>query len=605
METTRYMFFTGKGGVGKTSLACATAIGLADAGAKVLLVSTDPASNLDDVLAAKIGTHPTEIPGVTRLWALNLEPEETAKAYRERVVGPYRGVLPETAIASMEEQLAGACTMEIATFELFTRFLDDADRAAGYGRIIFDTAPTGHTLRLLALPRAWSGFLNTNTSGASCIGPLAGLGEERVRFENAVCVLANDTLTTLVLVTRPETTSLVEAARASREFGELGVASQQLLVNGVLATNSKDPMAEAFRRQQADAIESMPPELRRLPRRSASLAPVPPMGIDGLRLLSQNMERGTADLRFGPEEIKVTRGYELVRPNASRMPVGLRPVVDDLASREHGVVLVMGKGGVGKTTVAAALALALVERGRHVHLSTTDPAAHLDLALAGADRETGTRFTVSHIDQEAEVKAYRDEVMSTAGADLDEDGRALLAEDLASPCTEEVAVFRAFARTVDRVEDGFVVLDTAPTGHTLLLLDATQSYHRQLQQNSSGEIPLEVQQLLPRLRDPVLTHVLIVTLAQTTPVHEAAHLQNELRRAGIEPSWWVVNQTWTGVPTQDPVLSSLARTEAPWLDRVSMTLAKRVVRIPWQARVPKGRDGLAQLLHDSRLGANT
>ena len=326
-------------------------------------------------MATRIGPHPTEIPGVTRLWALNLEPEETARAYRERVVGPFRGVLPDAAIASMEEQLAGACTLEIATFELFTRFLDDADQAAGYDRIIFDTAPTGHTLRLLALPRAWSGFLNTNTSGTSCIGPLAGLGEERARFENAVSVLANGNLATLILVTRPETAALVEAARASRELSELGLANQQLLVNGVLTTSNLDPVAEAFRRQQSDAVASMPPELRQLPRRSVSLAPVPPVGIDGLRLLNENMERGTANSRFGLDEIKVAKDYKPEKPGVVDIPVGLKPVVDDLAQREYGVVLVMGKGGVGKTTVAAALALTLAERDRHVHLSTTDPAA--------------------------------------------------------------------------------------------------------------------------------------------------------------------------------------------------------------------------------------
>ncbi|MCL4515822.1 MAG: arsenical pump-driving ATPase [Firmicutes bacterium] len=587
MNATRYLFFTGKGGVGKTSVACATAMNLADAGKKVLLVSTDPASNLDDVFETRVDQQPTEMADVTGLWALNLDPEEAARAYREQVVGSYRGLMPEAVIASIEEQLSGACTMEIATFDLFTRLLGDSAQMAGYDQIIFDTAPTGHTLRLLALPKAWSGFLSASTHGASCIGPLAGLSEHRKRYEDTVSALANATLTTLILVAKPEPPALAEAARASRELGELGLTNQQLVVNGVLETDEGDRVAAIFKQQQAEALSQIPADLKNLPRHVVPLLSVPPVGIANLRLLVERMRRPGA----GETGKSIVYREDSVAKN---VPLGLEPVVADLDRRKRGVVLVMGKGGVGKTTIATALALALAERGHRVHLSTTDPAAHLDLALAGAGVEVGDGFSVSHIDPVAEVAAYREEVMGTVGAGLDADGRALLAEDLASPCTEEIAVFRAFARTVDRVEEGFVVLDTAPTGHTLLLLDATQSYHREVER-STGEVPEEVRRLLPRLRDPELTHVLVVTLAQATPVLEAARLQEDLRRAGIEPAWWVVNQTWTGVPTADPVLGSLSWAEGPWLDKVVKTLAKRAVRIPWQIKVPKGREGLVQL----------
>ena len=592
MIETRYIFYTGKGGVGKTSVACATAINLTDTGKRVLLVSTDPASNLDDVLQTRVGQSPTPISGVPGLDALNLDPEEAARAYREQVVGSYRDILPDDVIGSIEEQLSGACTVEIASFDLFTRLLSDPSCIEGYDRIIFDTAPTGHTLRLLTLPKAWSGFLGTNVHGTSCIGPLAGLAENRERYRNTVTALANPALTTLVLVTKPELPALTEALRASQELSELGLNNQQLVVNCVLQTNDSDPVAAAFHKQQEQALKQMPEALQQLPRNELPLLAVSLVGIEGLRYLA-------AQLRI-PDDQSVAvsdapTAQETTSGDSPHMLTGLKPVVDDLSLRERAVIMVMGKGGVGKSTVASAIALALAEAGHKVHLSTTDPAAHLNLVLDGAGSDIGDRFTVSRIDPEAEVAAYRSEIMTTIGSGLDEDGRALLAEDLASPCTEEIAVFRAFARVVGDLDDGFVVLDTAPTGHTLLLLDSTLSYHREVQR-STGEVPEEVRQLLPRLRDPELTHVMIVTLPQATPVFEASRLQDDLRRAGIEPDWWIVNQSWTGIRTTDPVLGKLAGMEIPWQKQVAEKLSRKTVSLPWQAVTPQGRNGLLQLL---------
>ena len=592
MIETRYIFYTGKGGVGKTSVACATAINLTDDGKRVLLVSTDPASNLDDVLQTRVGQSPTPINGVPGLDALNLDPEEAARAYREQVVGSYRGILPDDVIKSIEEQLSGACTVEIASFDLFTRLLSDSSRTEAYDRIIFDTAPTGHTLRLLTLPKAWSGFLGANVHGASCIGPLAGLAENRERYQNTVAALANPVLTTLVLVTKPEVPALSEALRASRELSELGLRNQQLVVNCVLQTAGNDPVAAAFHKQQEQALEQMPDALKQLPSTELPLLAVSLVGIEGLRYLAAQLQIPDGQfvaVSYDPTAQEITSG------DSPHILTGLQPVVDDLAKHKRSVIMVMGKGGVGKSTVASAIALALAEAGHKVRLSTTDPAAHLNLVLEGAGSDIGDRFTVSRIDPGAEVAAYRSEIMKTVGSGLDEDGRALLAEDLASPCTEEIAVFRAFARVVGDLDDGFVVLDTAPTGHTLLLLDSTLSYHKEVQR-STGEVPEEVRQLLPRLRDPDLTHVMIVTLPQATPVIEASRLQDDLRRAGIEPDWWIVNQSWTGIRTTDPVLGKLAGLEAPWLKQVAETLSRKAVSLPWQAVAPQGCFGLLQLL---------
>jgi arsenite-transporting ATPase len=576
---TRHLFFTGKGGVGKTSVACATAVGLADAGRRVLLVSTDPASNLDEVLGAPLGTRPTAVPGVPGLWALNLDPEAAAHAYRDRVVGPYRDLLPPAAVRSMEEQLSGACTVEIAAFDEFARLMGEPAATAEYDHVLFDTAPTGHTLRLLTLPSAWTGFVEQNAFGTSCLGPLAGLEKQRVLYANTVQALSDPTRTTMVLVARPEPSALAEAARTSADLGALGVRNQRLVVNAVFEARSDDAVAQALERRGRDALANMPDPLRALPRTTLPLRPAALLGLDALR----NVEAPVT----APDAAAAIAGTE----------PALAPLVDALAATPRGVILTMGKGGVGKTTVAAAIAVELARRGLRVHLSTTDPAAH----VADAIGVPPPGLTVSRIDPAAETRAYTEEVLSSVGPQLDEKGRALLEEDLRSPCTEEVAVFRAFARTVAQGEDGIVVLDTAPTGHTILLLDAAESYHREVLRQGSG-MPESVRRLLPRLRDPQFTRVLLVTLPEATPVHEARALQDDLSRAGVTPFGWVVNQSLTPVSTRDPVLAARRVAERPHLDEVA-SVARILAVVPWVAEPPRGAQALAALVAKPRAPA--
>lgn len=577
---TRNLFFTGKGGVGKTSVACATAVQLADSGKKVLLVSTDPASNLDEVLNVALGNHPTAIPGLATLWAMNLDPEKAAAEYRERMVGPYRGLLPEAAVKSMEEQFSGSCTLEIAAFDEFSRLLGDPAATAEFDHVIFDTAPTGHTLRLLTLPSAWDGFMQNNTTGTSCLGPLAGLQAQQKLYQDSVRALGDPALTTLVLVARAEPSALREAARTSHELAELGVLNQHLVVNGVFqATDIRDPYAVALQQRGEAALEAMPEGLKSFPRTTIPLSPHGILGLDSLRQLGS--------IASSPSGVESTEDITRVED----LPC-LGSIIDELVAPGHGVILAMGKGGVGKTTVAASVAVAIAQRGFEVHLSTTDPAAHIAAAL---NNEGLTNLTLSRIDPIAETAKYAAEVLAKAGANLDEKGKALLEEDLRSPCTEEIAVFRAFANAVAAGTNKFVVLDTAPTGHTVLLLDSALAYHREVTRQTS-EMPESVENLLPRLRDPHYTRVLIVSLPEATPVHEAAALQRDLRRAGIEPYAWVINQVLSPLPITDPILKQRQAHEQKYLREVKESLARRVVIIPWQLEPPTGLKALSSLV---------
>jgi arsenite-transporting ATPase len=556
------LFFTGKGGVGKTTTSAATAIALADSGKQVLLVSTDPASNLDEVLGLPLSAEPTQVPGVPGLFASNVDPVEAAAAYREQMVGPYRGILPDAAVRSMEEQLSGACTVEIAAFNEFATLMGNPEAVERFDHIIFDTAPTGHTLRLLSLPAAWSDFIDTNTGGTSCLGPLAGLKAHQLLYANTRRSLGDAAETLVVVVSRPDFAPLAEAARASAELQELGVANQHLVINGVLnLTDPSDTVAVALRERNMNALAAMPHSLTLLPRTELPLRETELVGIPALRAF------------FSPESSLPSTA----KPAQSvPLPAPLDNLLDMLETMPGGVIMTMGKGGVGKTTMAVNIATALVARGKKVHLTTTDPAAHVALILGKAPEG----MQVSRVDPEAETEAYRNEVLATVGASLDDEARALMEEDLRSPCTEEIAVFRAFAKIVDQGTDRFVVIDTAPTGHTLLLLDASESYHREVSRSMS-DIPEAVRQLLPRLRDPEFTKVFLVTLPEATPVHEALSLQTDLRRAGIEPAGWIINQSLAPLIVTDPVLSQRRAREFRYIDEV-VRQGVPTFLIPWQ-----------------------
>ncbi|EKT77201.1 arsenite-transporting ATPase [Rhodococcus opacus M213] len=571
----RFLFFTGKGGVGKTSIACAAAITLARAGKRVLLVSTDPASNVGQVFGLTIGNTVTEVLTVPGLSALEIDPEQAADAYRERIVGPVRGLLPEKELASITEQLSGSCTTEIASFNEFTALLTDHDTLADFDHVLFDTAPTGHTIRLLQLPGSWTDFLSAGKGDASCLGPMSGLEKQRTIYADAVAALADPQRTRLVLVTRAQSAPLAEIARTHTELADIGLTHQHVVVNGVLPTPEDcDQLAAAIRDREQAALDALPRELRTLPLDEIELKATNMVGIRALESL------------FTPHPAPTPQA---LAEDAAPLPdAPLSVLIDELADADHGLIMCMGKGGVGKTTLAAAIAVALAQRGHQVHLTTTDPAAHLTDTLAG----NLDGLQVSRIDPAVATAQYRDRVLATKGAALDEQGRATLAEDLASPCTEEVAVFQAFSRVIHESRRKFVVVDTAPTGHTLLLLDATGSYHREIARQMGDSTNFTTP--LMRLQNPEETKVLLVTLAETTPRLEAEGLQADLQRAGIEPWAWVVNNSLAAANPTSELLQQRSVTERDEIDTITRTHSRYAI-VPMLPAEPIGTGALAAL----------
>jgi len=574
----RFLFFTGKGGVGKTSLACASAIHLTESGKRVLLVSTDPASNVGQVFGMTLGNRITPIDAVPGLSGLEIDPQAAAQAYRDRIVGPVRGVLPADVVKGIEEQLSGACTTEIAAFDEFTALLTDSVLTSTFDHIVFDTAPTGHTIRLLQLPGAWSTFLDAGKGDASCLGPLAGLEKQRLQYRTAVEALADPRRTRLLLVARAQRSTLREVARTHEELAAIGLSKQYLVINGVLPASEAtlDPLAGAIHAREQAALAEMPDALRSLPSTQVPLQPDNLVGIEALKQL----------LRDDPTDA----GHDAIATTGPLDAPSLAALIDKVAKDGHGLVMLMGKGGVGKTTVAAAVAVELAHRGLPVHLTTSDPAAH----MADALDEVLPNLTVSRIDPHEVTERYRQHVLETKGATLDAEGRALLEEDLRSPCTEEIAVFQAFSRIIREAGRKFVVMDTAPTGHTLLLLDATGAYHRDVTRNMAKS-GMRVTTPMMQLQDPKQTKVLIVTLAETTPVLEAANLQADLRRAGIEPWAWVINQSVAAAYPASPLLQRRADNERSLIADVATTHATRYAVVALQGVEPIGAERLRQL----------
>jgi arsenite/tail-anchored protein-transporting ATPase len=578
----RFLFFTGKGGVGKTSMSSAVSVALAKSGKKVLLISTDPASNLDEVLGTPLSSKPCEVNGLKNLYAMNIDPIEAAQIYRESVVAPYRGVLPDEAVDSIEEQLSGACTVELASFNEFAQYIGNEKMTELYDHIVLDTAPTGHTLRLLNLPSAWNEFIVENKTGNSCLGPLSGLNNQRSNYENTVNALKDKNRTLLVLVSRPEPLSLSEAERASVELYDQGMCHQLLILNGLFRALSPDLVAKSFEEKSNHAVENLPKHLSTLPRVESRFRAGGFVGLESL---------ATAFTETPKKDERPIKVDQIQKDQSLSGTEKWSELITGLESDKNGVIMLMGKGGVGKTSMASAIALELARRGHSVQLTTTDPAAHITDMISEGDGN----LKISRIDPKKVTKEHVANMIAKNEGKLSDSEMELLKEEMKSPCIEEMAVFLSFASTVSLGENQFVVLDTAPTGHTLLLLDATESYHRQIA-GGKGELSSDVVNLLPRLRDPKFTKVLITTLAEATPMHEAERLQVDLERAGISPFGWIINQSFALTKTEDPTLIQKGQNELEFIREISTKLSKNTVISPWRHFNLVGKENLLSLI---------
>ena len=569
---TKYLFFTGKGGVGKTSLACATAIKMADAGNVILIVSTDPASNLKDVLDTEVDEDIRPVKGIDRLFAININPEKSAEEYRNRVTQPLEGIASKEEIKKIREDLSGACTTEIASFDEFSRFVSGETEGANFDVIIFDTAPTGHTLRLLELPAAWSSFTEENPDGASCLGPTSALKSGKERYFNVSERLRDASLTSYYIVARADKASLKEASRTSNELIELGMNNQLLYINGVFkAMDKNDQLAMNIEAMGDEQLETIPDNLKKLPLKTFPLLPYNVLGIEKLRSL------------FDTElQILISNRVLSTSVGPTQVLKGIHTLVDELCfSQQHGLIMTMGKGGVGKTIAASVIAVLLANKGFDVLLTTTDPAAHIQDFIEQLG-SLPANLTVERIDPKVETQRYIDKIMDHKGQGQSEEAKKLILEDLKSPCTEEVAVFHAFSKAISMAKRKFVVMDTAPTGHTLLLLDTAGSYHRDIMRNSTDAVRFRTPYM--SLQDQTLSKIILVTLPETTPMREAGSLQDDLKRAGIKPYAWLINQSLSMLSgISDPLLKSRANAEIEVIDTIKEIYSEKTFGIPFVA----------------------
>ncbi len=579
----KFLFFTGKGGVGKTSMSCAIATALNDANKKVLLISTDPASNLEEVLQCKIQSSPIKIENLDNLWAMNINPVIAAEQYKETMVAPYRGLLPQDAIEQMEEQLSGACTVEIAGFNEFSKYIGDESIVEKFDHIILDTAPTGHTLRLLALPAAWNDFIADNQTGSSCLGPVSGLSEYKDIYDNVVKNLKDEKQTLLIMVCQAEELSLMEASKASKELKKQGMKNQHLVINGVFEDKSKDKIALAFFEKSQNSLKNIPFNLENMPQTKIGFYPKGVLGIESLRTLVKQEDAS----EFEHAQVQLQNSLQKTLSGVHSWEA----LLEDIEKDSKGVIMTMGKGGVGKTTIASMLAAKLASRGHKVTLSTTDPASHLEYIA----QNKHSNLTIEKIDPKIELQRHVQEVIAKNENILSQDDMDLLKEELSSPCIEEIAIFQAFAKTISKGVDGFVVLDTAPTGHTLLLLDSSQSYHKEVLKNSKDKESDELSTLLPRIKDSKFTKLLITTLAEATPTHEAKTLQEDLQRAGITPYAWVVNKTFANSGTNNNLLCQKGLNELKYIDEIKNDLSRKTVISPWIAEELNNSESLEKL----------
>lgn len=605
----KYYFFSGKGGVGKTSLSSATAVHLADRGLRTLIVTTDPASNLADVLEQPIGHKITSVSGVPGLAAMELDPDIATAEYKERTLAPLRALLPQSAIDVMDEQLSSPCTAEMATFERFIDFLDEER----FDAVVFDTAPTGHTLRLLELPGDWSKTIAdaAESGGSTCIGPAQTLADSQAKFDRAMVTLKDARLTSFQFVVRPEESSILESKRSIGELKRLGIDGARLIVNGLIPEEACSN--EFFQAKRGAQLDALP----------VAVAADP--GAKAIFLLDHEI-RGVSYLRKAAEALLSTPLFakdllEAARPKTSDKSLktseavafptaaGVTGSVISLDAAPGGTHLLFfaGKGGVGKTVMSCVAATKIAGLGHHTLLVTTDPAAHLANVL---DAEVGGEPTeipgaadlwAMRINPKAEAEKYKAKVLAEAKDKYSGDRLAAMSEELDSPCTEEMAVFYRFIDIVDSSDYDAIVFDTAPTGHTLRLLRLPVEWGQQLEIKTFASEELneadataksKFARVIARLRDPRQTSFIFVVYPEHTPIVEAHRAAQDLAAIGIQPAFVIANQVLPASECSEGLFRRRQEMQVRYLSDIPTMFSAPVAVMPLLAREPVGVDAL-------------
>jgi arsenite-transporting ATPase len=539
---TEYIFFSGKGGVGKTTMACATAIHHATEGKKTLIVTTDPASNLADVFEQEIGHRITQIKGISNLWAMEIDPDAATMEYKERIIGPFREIMPDDVIASLEENLSGPCTTEMASFDRFIDFMEGDE----YDVIIFDTAPTGHTIRLLELPVDWSKHIEESAkgSGQTCLGPVQSIQDSKEKYDRATALLKDPERTTFIFVMRPEELSLYETLRASKELETIGIKSGEIIINGILPEEVCE--IEFFRRKydsQQKVIQETESAIEK-PKRYMLLRDNEVKGVSALQGIGRELFTGE---KPSYETESILTDYSV--------PTIERPDLDALflPAGKTKAIFFTGKGGVGKTSISCITALYIAQKGVKTLLVTTDPAAHigevLDVKIGSRPEKITDNLFAVMVNQQEAFKEYKEKVLSEARGKYSEDMLATMEEELNSPCTEEMAAFDKFIQYIEGRDYEVVVFDTAPTGHTLRLLDLPFDYAKQVEMMSSAAESIENKEtaqhrfrdIISTLRDKDMTVFSLVLYPESTPIMESYRAMLDLKEAGIETQLVIAN----------------------------------------------------------------
>lgn len=594
VKMTEYVFFSGKGGVGKTTMASATAIHYAMEGKNTLIVTTDPASNLADVFEQEIGHRVTPIEGVKNLYAMEIEPDEATREYKERIVGPFRGIMPEEVIASLEEQFNSPCTTEMASFDRFVDFMETDE----YEVIVFDTAPTGHTIRLLELPVDWSRHIEESAkgSGQTCLGPVQAIQESKDKYERATALLKNPERTTFVFVMKPEELSLYETLRASRELETIGIKSGKIIINGILPEEVCE--IEFFRKQyefQQKIIRKTEGAIKK-PKRYMFLRDNEVRGLGALKDVAVHLFNGKRP------PVKAT-----ARTSGQSSFAIEKPDMDSLWLPTAGTkaIFFTGKGGVGKTTLSCIAALYLSQKGYKTLLVTTDPAAHIgevfDKKVGSEPTKVAENLHAVMIDQEQAFKQYREKVLDDARGKYSKDMLAAMEEELNSPCTQEMAAFDRFVHFIESKEYAVIVIDTAPTGHTLRLLDLPFDYAKQVEMMvSTGEgarLKEESQNrfknIIEMLRDKNRTVFGLVLYPEYTPMVESYRAMLDLKEAGIETQFAVANMVLPESVCTNDFFRNRREMQMHYLKEIRERFNLPILQLPLMQTQPRGLQALS------------